>query len=184
MTIAAGGSGSFINPKAIAESFGLEKGMKVADFGCGSGYFTFLIAEKIGPEGEVSALDVLSSALETIRGRAAALGLKNIRPIRANLENAGGSKLPNESQDIVLMASIFFQTKQRKKIFEEAERILAPRGMAVVIDWKKDTAGLGPPPEQRVGPEEIKKLAEEIGLRFAGEIDAGAFHFGLKFKKS
>jgi len=43
-TLALGGG--FMNPDIIVESFGLQPGMKVADFGSGSGYFTILIAKK------------------------------------------------------------------------------------------------------------------------------------------
>ena len=75
-----------MNPEAIVESFGLQSGMKVADFGSGSGYFTILMAKKVGDSGQVTAVDILESALETVRAKASVSGLKNLQTIRADLE--------------------------------------------------------------------------------------------------
>ncbi|MBI3274220.1 MAG: hypothetical protein HYZ69_03680, partial [Candidatus Colwellbacteria bacterium] len=56
------GTGGFLDPGLIINEFGLMPGMFVADFGSGAGYFTILIAEKVGKEGRVYALDIMESA--------------------------------------------------------------------------------------------------------------------------
>ena len=175
--------GGFMNPDVIVESFGLQPGMKVADFGSGSGYFAILMAKKIGENGVVTAVDIMESALETVRARSSAGGLNNLQTIRADLEVLGGSGLADNSQDMVLLANVLFQSNKRPEVVKESKRVLAPGGTLIFIDWKKGSGGVGPPEASRVDDQEIKSIFENEGLSFVREIDAGAFHYGLIYKK-
>lgn len=177
------GTGGFLDPEMIVSQFGIEDGMSVADFGSGSGYFTILLGEKVGPTGRVFALDVMENALETVRGKARAHGLNNVETIRTNLEIVGSSSLPNESQDMVLAANLFFQSKKRENIIKEVFRVLKKNKEFIVIDWKKGAGGFGPPDDLRPDPEETKTLIEKNNLVFKQELFTGQFHFGLIFKK-
>lgn len=177
------GTGGFLEPDVIAGNFNIKPGMKIADFGCGAGYFTISLAQRIGSEGKVSALDVQEMALDSVRAKALARGLDNIETIRANLEVLGSSGLSDGSQDIVLLANILFQSDKKLEIVREGHRVLVNGGIMIVIDWKKDTNGLGPPKTRRFEVEEIKKIVESAGLVFDSSFDAGDFHFGLLFKK-
>lgn len=180
----SGLGGGFMNPELIVESFGLQPGMKAADFGSGSGYFTILMADKVGENGLITAVDILESALETVRAKASAKGLRNLQTVRADLEVLGGSSLADNSQDMVLLANVLFQSNKRAEIIRETKRVLAPGGIVVFIDWKKGSnEGVGPPRELRVDAEEIKRVFEGEGFQFVREINAGAFHFGMIYKK-
>lgn len=178
------GSENFINPAALTESFGLREGMKIADFGAGSGYFTLCLAAKVGEKGQITALDILESALEVIRSQAAARSLKNIQTVRKDLEAPGGSGLPDNSQDFVLLANILFQSAQKMDMVKEAKRILVSGGQLAVIDWKETAVGLGPPVKMRIKEEELKKQITDLGLEFKKELAVGQFHFGMMFSKS
>ena len=57
---------------------GLRRGMRVADFGCGVGLVTALLAELVGPEGHVVGLDSSAAQLAQARERIPARGT-NIR---------------------------------------------------------------------------------------------------------
>ena len=50
---------------------GLRRGMSVADFGCGVGLVTALLAELVGPEGHVVGLDSSAAQLAQARERMA-----------------------------------------------------------------------------------------------------------------
>ena len=45
-------------PGKLMEALKLKAGEAVADLGCGSGYFTFRLADKVGPKGKVFAVDI------------------------------------------------------------------------------------------------------------------------------
>lgn len=177
-------TGGFLDPLNIVEQFGIKDGMKVADFGSGGGYFAVYIAERVGQSGKVYALDILEEKLDNLRSQARSSGLENIETIRANLEILGSSSLPDDSQDLVLLANILFQSRKQEDIIKEGTRILKMNGQFIVLDWNKGTNGFGPPDELRHSQESIKASAERLGLSFVKSLDAGQFHFCLMFAKS
>lgn len=172
-----------MNPEKIAAGFGLKEGMTVADFGSGSGYFTILLGQRVGKGGKVFALDIQESALDNVRVKAKAAGLDNIETIRSNLEVLGGSGLADNSQDMVLLANILFQSEQKAEIIKESARVLKGGGSLVVIDWKRAAGGFGPPDNLRTDEIAMRSLVLGEGLVFEKDIDAGQFHYGLKFIK-
>jgi len=172
-----------MDPQRIAGYFGIAPGMKIADFGSGAGYFAIILGKMVGENGTVSAIDVMDSALETLRAKAKAEGLRNIETVRSNLEIPGGSGLGNDSQDMVLLANILFQNTDKAPIVAEAKRVIKPGGTLIVIDWQKGSSGFGPPDNLRTSPEEMRQLVVDNSFQFANEIDAGNFHFGLIFRK-
>ena len=181
--LASAGTGGFIHPETIVNNFDVREGMKIADFGCGAGYFTIILAEKIGPQGRIYALDIQESALDNVRAKARTKNLENIETIRTNLEVVGSSSLIDQSQDLVLFANILFQSNKDANIIKEGVRVLKTGGELIIIDWKKGADGFGPPDDLRQDLEDTKQLAVKNGLKLSREFDAGRFHFGLIFKK-
>lgn len=169
--------------KDIVNQFGLEPGMRAADLGSGSGYFTVEIAKVVGEGGKVMAVDILDTALETVRERASGAGVKNVQLVRANLEVIGSTFLADDSQDFVLLANVLFQNDQKVEIIKEAKRVLRPVGKLVIIDWEKGVGGLGPPDEFRTPKESILGLASQENLIYERDITVDAYHFGMMFRK-
>ena len=177
------GTGGFLNPDAIVNEFGLRDGMSVADFGSGAGYFTILIAQRAGKEGRVYALDIMESALDSVRAKAKAAELENVEAIQTNLEVLGSSGLYDQSQDAVLLANILFQSEKKSEIIREAKRVLKDKGSLIIIDWRKEAGGFGPPDSLRTDEVAMRSLIVGEGLVFERDFNAGQFHFGTIFRK-
>ncbi|MGD0977451.1 MAG: class I SAM-dependent methyltransferase [Minisyncoccia bacterium] len=177
------GNGGFMDPQRIAALFGIREGMRIADFGCGSGFFPIYMAKLAGKDGVVTAVDVLETALDTVRAKAKTEGLSNIAIVRANLEVFRTSGLGDNSQDLALLANVLYESKKKEEIIKEANRVLKTGGGLVVIDWKKSARGFGPPENARMDQDSTNDLVEKSGFKFVNEIDAGAFHFGMRFRK-
>jgi ubiquinone/menaquinone biosynthesis C-methylase UbiE len=177
------GTGGFLNPKQLLSGLKIIKsGFYVADFGCGSGYFTLPLAELVGKEGQVTAVDVLENVLQLIQKRAESNGIFNIKTVHANLEKERGSNLRETSQDIVFLANILFQSKEKEAILKEAVRVLKPGGKMIVIDWLPDnyfTTDKG----WRISPEELKKMTSKLELRFEEAFQPDSYHYGLIYTK-
>ncbi len=173
----------FLNPQKIVEQLELLPGMDVAHFGCGAGFFTLLIAKKIGESGKVLALDILEHKLELLRAQVKSLGLKNVLEKRVNLEDKNGSRLKDASVDWVIMVNMLHQNEKRSRIIGEAKRVLKENGHILFIEWKNENNSIGPKMNVRVSREELIKLVRKNGLGISQEIDAGKFYFGMIIKK-
>jgi len=171
---------SFLDPNKVLDELELREDMIVAEFGCGSGNFTILLAKRL-PEGKVYGLDIQEEPLSALKGRARQEGLFNIQAIRCDLEQENGSTLPNDFFDLVLISNVLFQAEDKKAIIKEAIRILKKKGEMLIVDWKKDSS-LGPK-QGRISAKEVKTVGEELGLKLKKEFEAGGFHYGLLFEK-
>jgi ubiquinone/menaquinone biosynthesis C-methylase UbiE len=173
----------FINPRLIVDALEIEMGMVIGDFGCGTGYFTFPLAAKVGQTGKVYALDILKDKLEAIESEAKILGLSNVIAKRVNLEAAGGSKLEDNSVDWVFLVNMLFQNKNKEIIIKEAARVLRTGGKLLIIEWNKEDSSMGPADNLRVSKTEISESAQSNSLAVLREIKISDFHFGLIFEK-
>ncbi len=173
-----------LNPMDILLHSGLEKGMKLADLGSGNGYFALTAAEIVGGHGQVYAVDIMKSCLETIKREAQRHHLLNIKTVWSNLEIVGATKIPTKMMDFVLVIHALYQSQQRQNFLKEAIGFLKPQGKMLIIDWKKNNIPLGPPLSQRVGAEEIKALlAASNEVKLKEEFVPGEYHYGLLYQK-
>lgn len=178
------GTNHFLNPENIINEMGITEGMKIADFGSGSGHFTVIMAQKVGEDGRVAAIDVQPNTLEALREKSKANGLENIDFIHADLEVLEGTGIPDGSIDLVLISDTLFQSNKKPEMLKEAKRILKADGKVIIIDWKKGTGGFGPPDDLRTEEEVMKSLTSEEGFVFERNINAGQFHFGFIARNS
>lgn len=173
----------FVDPALALQGLPIQAGQKVADFGCGSGYFSLEFARRVGAEGEVWALDILPQALEAVASQAKSLGINNIRTERVNLEKAGGAKLLAESVDWVVLKDMLFQNKDKALVLAEAARVLRPDGRIFIMEWKPEALSMGPDRELRISPDALQDLVTTAGFYVEREIPVGAFHYAFMARK-
>ena len=65
------------NPKRIVGSY-LSDGMSAVDIGCGMGFFTLPMADIVGTQGKVIAVDLQPEMLAGLKERASKAGCRNI----------------------------------------------------------------------------------------------------------
>lgn len=174
----------FSDPDKNIEQFDLGKGNNVADFGAGSGFYSFSAAEAVGETGKVYSIDVQKDLLEKLKNEARNIRhLNNVDIIWADLEHLGGTRLRENSMDAVIVANVFFQLEKKNNACFEIKRILKPGGRVLVVDWASSFGGIGPQ-SQDVFPEELaKKLFLKNGFKEDRIISAGAQHYGVIFRK-
>jgi len=172
-------SGSFAHPRKNVAALGIQGGMRIADFGAGSGAYALAIAERLGGSGTVYAIDVQRELLRRIHNEAARHGYKNVEVIWADLEVPRASKLADRSVDFVLISNLLFQMPEKALLLREARRIVKLEGHVVLIDWADSYGGMGPLEEEVVPKEAALALARVEGLELRREFSAGAHHYGL-----
>ena len=176
-------SEGFLNPDAVVGEFGITSGMRIADFGCGAGHIGILVAQKTGQDGYVTALDIMEDKLDSFKARTKAAGLENIEIKRANLEVLGNTGLGDNTQDMVLLINILFQSNKKSDILKEAKRVLKFGSTAILVEWKKGGGGFGPPDELRTDISAMQAMSTTEGFTLVRQFNAGQFHYGIIFRK-
>ena len=169
----------FLNPSKVLNELKLKGNFIAADFGSGSGGWAIPLAKRL-KFGKVYAIDILQEPLSALKSKGEMERVYNIETIRSDVEQKKGSKLPDSSCDLVLLTNLLFEADDKKVIMEEAKRVLKKGGKILVVDWLPEAAK---GPEKRVSPEEVKKIAEDLGLKLEKEFQAGIFHYGFLFTK-
>lgn len=173
----------FSDPKKNIDQLKLMPGASVADFGAGSGHYIFPLREVVEETGKVFAVDVQKDLLLRIKTEATKKRFSNIELIWGDLEKKGGSKIKEGILDAVIISNLMFQVEAKKEVAEEAKRVLKTAGSLLVIDWTDSFGGLGPTQEAVFSKKEATELFGTTGFLFEREIDVGAHHYGLLFKK-
>lgn len=174
---------NFVDPVMVVNQLGIAPGATVADFGCGTGYFSFECARHVGSDGLVYALDVLPAALEAVTSHAKMAGISNIIPKRVNLENEQGSGLGTGSVDWVILKDILFQNQKKDVLLREVARVLKPGGQGLIMEWSPDEVLVGPDKGLRLEKAELQALISQVGLSIDRELAVGGFHYAFVVKK-
>jgi len=170
----------FVDPIEVLDKLNLKEDMIVADFGCGAGGWVIPLAKRV-EEGTVYAIDVQEDMLSVLESKLKAESIQNVRKILSNVEEDINLKLPPLSCDLVLMTNLLFQVENKKKVFEQADRVLKKGGNILIVDWKPNN--LLEPAKGKVSVDDIKKIAKEFPLELKKEFSTGDYHYALVFEK-
>ena len=143
-------------PARVIQTLALEPGARVADLGAGGGYFTFRLADAVGPSGVVYAVDVDPDMLDYLRGRAQDEQRANVVVIEAAYDDP---KLPEAGVDLVLVVNTYHHLEQRTAYFERVKRGLRPGGRLALIELREG----GFPAGHFTTPETIRSELEAAG---------------------
>lgn len=125
----------FARRDAIVAALGLRPGMAVADVGAGSGLFTRLMAEKVGPGGKVFAVDVSKDFLGHIARDAEKRGLTQVKTV---LGAQDGTNLAPNSVDLVFLCDVYHHFERHEAMLESIKRALRPGGTVVLVEFDRD----------------------------------------------
>ena len=173
----------FSDPVKNIEQCGIQAGMDIADFGAGSGHYSIASSRALMATGRVYAIDIQKDLLAKLKNDATRQGLCNVEVIWGDIEKVNGTKLRDSSIDLVLLCNVLFQIDEKENVIKEAKRILIPGGRVLVVDWQDSFGGLGPNPEAVVKKEKVVTNFQKLGFHLDREIEAGAHHYGLIYKK-
>lgn len=146
----------------------------VVEFGCGTGYFTKVIAKNAE---HIIATDLSDEMLEVARTQ-----LKEFQTITIQKADCENVSFPSGKFDTVFMANVIHFIKNPTKALRESYRILKDKGLLLLVDYtgygmkrfEKTKLGIrfikkcGMPPryfQTNLSPEDLCSLAEGAGFK-------------------
>ncbi|MBO8159585.1 class I SAM-dependent methyltransferase [Thermosyntropha sp.] len=167
-------------PEKILMQAGLKKDMVMADVGCGIGYFTIPAASLVGENGQILALDLSRDMLDTLQEKITEQGIDNVVIIK-NDEN----KLPidNNKVDMAFLCHVVHEVEDKGVFIDEVKRVVKPGGFISIIEWEKKPTDSGPPLDERISRNEIRKVLENAGFMDITIKEIGEYFYLAKGKK-
>jgi len=115
----------------VMDILAIHAGADVADIGAGSGWFTVRAARRVGPTGEVYAVDINPDAISYINQRTQKEGVQNVKTILSKPDDA---LLPPQSIDAVLLLKTYHEVAQPITLMRNLRASLKPDARVGIID--------------------------------------------------
>ncbi len=162
----------------------LQPGMRVADVGAGTGFYSRLFANAVGSEGWVYAVDISPKFLEHISQQVAAEQIDNLTTVLGGTQSI---RLPPDSVDVVFICDTYHHFEYPQASLASIHRALKPGGSLVMIDFERIPGTsrefiLG---HVRAGKAEFRNEVVAAGFQYVDEIPVDAFkeNYLLRFRK-
>jgi ubiquinone/menaquinone biosynthesis C-methylase UbiE len=154
-------------PQKVIAALKIQPGASVADLGSGGGYFTFRLAEAVGPSGKVYAVDIDRDMVDLIAERATKEGRSNVEVILARPEDPS---LPKAGVDLIFTSNTYHHIEDRVAYFANLRKYLRRNGRVAIIEF--DRRGWLEGLLRHYTPSEfIKREMEQAGYTLQQEFD-------------
>jgi arsenite methyltransferase len=121
-------------PQRVIAALNVHPGDQVADLGSGGGYFTFRLAEAVGPAGKVYAVDIDRDMVDLVAKRAKQETAANIAPVLAKPDDP---LLPKGGVDLIFTSNTYHHIDNRIAYFSNLRKYLRPGGRVAIIDFDR-----------------------------------------------
>ncbi|MEO5741800.1 MAG: class I SAM-dependent methyltransferase [Vicinamibacterales bacterium] len=148
-------------PELLLSALQIRRGATVADVGSGTGYFTWRLAEHVGKQGKVYAVDVQQSMLDLTKSAVAAHKLGNVEYVLATDTNP---RLPERSVDLVFIAYAYHEFGDPDAMMTGIRRALKPGGRVVILEYAKESNIAPASPLHKMSFQDIRREIEPMGF--------------------
>ncbi|MCX7392784.1 MAG: class I SAM-dependent methyltransferase [Planctomycetales bacterium] len=148
----------------------LDRGMVVADVGAGSGVLTLMMAQKVGPEGKVLAVDIQKEMLDLLADKLSRNGVTNVDLV---LGTEKSPQLKEASIDLALMVDVYHEFQFPYEMMLELAKALKPGGRIIFVEYRREDPQVPIKLVHKMSEKQVKKEVSpsEFGLMWKETIE-------------
>jgi SAM-dependent methyltransferase len=120
--------------REIIDRLGLKAGQRIADVGAGTGFFTLLMAEQVGPDGWAFAVEISPRLAEHMTGLFDRKSVSNVTTVMCRDDSVC---LPPESIDLAFICDVYHHFEYPDRTMRSIHRALSADGRVVLIDFER-----------------------------------------------
>ena len=156
------------HPDQALDALNLQPGSTVADIGAGVGYFTFRMAERVGPTGIVYGQDIQPEMIRLLKENMATRKVTNVRPVLGTYDDP---KLPKNALDLILLVDVYHEFSEPVKMVDAMRESLKPNGRLVLLEYRGEDPRVPIRPEHKMTLKQVRAEIEPQGFRFDESIE-------------
>ena len=162
----------FEQRQKILDACKIKPGESVADVGAGTGLFTRLFSQAVGPKGRVIAVDISEEFLDHIKKVSRELDQRNVDALLCTQES---TQLPPDSVDLVFICDTYHHFEHPPQTMESVFRALKPNGRLIVVDYRRipGESSEWTLNHVRAGQETFEQEITDAGFEKVGELAEG-----------
>ena len=182
----AAGKSSFdlIDFAKLKDLLKIKPGITFLDVACGAGAYTLALAEHVGPEGRLFAVDLWAVGIEMLNAEVQA---RNVDQVEAHVADVSQQMpLASDTVDLCLMATVLhdlIEDDTDQGTLQEVSRVMKPGSTLAVIEFKKIDGPPGPPRNIRLSPEETDAYLRPHGFKLMATHGVGPYNYVSLFTK-
>ncbi len=152
----------------LLTNLGLQPGHTVCDMGCGNGYYALRIAQLIGNNGTVLAVDIQAEMLELLRKRMEDQRIENVVPVLGSVHDP---RLMPGSCDLVLLVDVYHEFSHPELMLAAIRRALKPGGRVALVEFRAEDPDVPIKELHKMSKKQIMKEFPANGFKLVEQFD-------------
>ena len=146
----------------------VQPGMTVCDMGCGNGFYSLKLARRVGPQGQVLAVDIQPQMLRFLAQQIKESELANIRLLQGTPVDP---RLPREAVDLILCVDVYHEFSRPGQMLAAMRAALKADGHLVLVEFRAEDPHVPIKPLHKMSKRQILKELQPHGLRLVRQFD-------------
>ena len=155
------------HPEVVVHSLALRPGNQVADLGAGGGYFTFRLADAVGPTGKVYAVEIDANFFPHIQRKVKEQDVSNVRTV---LGKPGDPTLPAADVDVAFLHDVLHHVEDKQGYLRQVVRYLTPAARLAIVEFNPATSPHKDDPRLQVTKSEMTAWMAALGFAPAEDV--------------
>lgn len=155
------------NTSLLLKNLDLKPGIQVADIGAGSGYYSRLLAKRIG-NGKVFAVDIEPEMIQFLKEKIAQENISNILTVLGKEKSVS---LPDNSMDMMLLVDVYHEFSFPYEMGVSMYKALKSNGKLILVEFRSEDDAVPIKPIHKMSEAQAVKELKAAGFRLEKNVN-------------